>query len=234
MTPKLAIVLCAAAIVLIPSGLSQTGSQTPLNVALLNGQWFNGASFEQRTVYSVKGRFTSRKPPRLDRTLDLAEAWIVPPFAEAHNHNLATGVKDRERNAIQKYLADGVFYVKIQGNLPITETEKRELSLNRPDGLDVAFAQGSLTSSGGHPIALVESLLQQGYYPGFSRDALRDHRYFTIDSETDLEKKWTVVLSKHPDFLKIFLWFSDDYEKRKDSAAYFGQKGLDRIFCQRL
>jgi hypothetical protein len=66
----------------------------------------------------------------------------VPPFAEAHNHNLGTGLEEREKKAIQKYLADGVFYIKIQGNLPLTNEGKLHLSLNRPEGIDVAFAQG--------------------------------------------------------------------------------------------
>jgi hypothetical protein len=92
----------------------------PQNFALENGQWFNGKSFEARTVYSVNGRFTAKKPARVDRTLDLAGTWIVPPFGEAHNHNL-NGIEERDRKAIQKYLADGVFYVKIQSNLPVTE-----------------------------------------------------------------------------------------------------------------
>lgn len=48
-------------------------AQGPANVALLNGQWFNGKSFEPRTVYSVKGRFTFMKPARIDRTGRLAE-----------------------------------------------------------------------------------------------------------------------------------------------------------------
>ena len=203
-------------------------AQSPPTFALLNGQWFNGRSFEPRTVYSVNGRFTSKKPVRVDRTFDLAGAWIVPPFGEAHNHNIGTGVEEEEKKRIQKYLADGVFYVKIQGNLPLTDERKRHLSLNRPDSVDVVLAGGSLTATGGHPILLVEKiLLPQGQYPGYTKETLKDHRYFTVDSETELEKKWPLILSKRPDFIKVFLWFSDEFEKRKDDPTYLGQKGLD-------
>jgi imidazolonepropionase-like amidohydrolase len=226
-------VICAVAFILALGALCDAESHL-LNIALENGQWFNGTSFERRTVYSVQGRFTSRRPPLVNRTLDLSGAWIVPPFAEAHNHNLATGVDDRERQAIRKYLADGVFYVKIQGNLPISEGRKRELGLNRPDGIDVVFAQGSLTGSGGHPITLVESLLAQGYYPGYSEGTLREHRYFTIDSDADLARKWPVIVSKRPDFLKIFLWFSDEHATRHESPDYLGQRGLDPRLLPRI
>lgn len=45
----------------------------------------------------------------------------------------------------------------------------------------------------------------RGYYPGYSKETLKDHRYFTVDSEADLEKKWPLVVNQHPDFIKIFL-----------------------------
>ncbi|MDX6560149.1 MAG: hypothetical protein QOF72_3198 [Blastocatellia bacterium] len=197
------------------------------SVTFVNGEWFDGKSFVRRTVYSVDGLFTFRKPVRRDRTVDLAGIWIVPPFGDAHNHNIGTGVEEWDRKAIQKYLADGVFYVKIQGNLPVTDEWKKRLSLNRPDGLDVVFAQGALTASGGQPIQLVEMLFARGYYSGRSKDALKDNRYFTIDSEADLDRKWPRIFSQRSDFIKTFLWFSDEFEQRKEDNDYFGQKGLD-------
>jgi hypothetical protein len=92
-------------------GRSQDKPQAPepSNAALSNGQWFNGKSFEPRAVYSVNGRFTLKKPTRVERTIDLAGTWVVPPVGEAHNHNI-NGMEERDRQAMQKYLADGVFY----------------------------------------------------------------------------------------------------------------------------
>jgi hypothetical protein len=81
-----------------------------------------------------------KTPPRVDRTLDLADAYVVPPFAEAHNHNLGTGAEDRDKAAIQEYLVDGVFYVMIQGNLPLTDEAKRRLSINGHSSVDALFA----------------------------------------------------------------------------------------------
>lgn len=197
------------------------------NVALINGRWFNGQSFELKTVYSVNGRFTLHKPSRVERTLDLAGTHVVPPFGEAHNHNL-TGVDDWDKKAIRHYLADGVFYVKIQGNLPLTNEKKRQLGLNRHDSIDAVFAQGSLTGTGGHPIRLIEDiLLPQGFYPGHTKATLVDRRYFTVDSEAELETKWPAIVKFGPDFIKTFLVFSDEFEKRKSDPDYFGKKGLD-------
>src|SRR5689334_22762275 len=73
---------------------AQVGAQTrsPGNIALINGQWFEGRSFERKPMYSVDGRFTFRKPPHVDKTIDLTGTWIVPPFADAHSHSFGLGI----------------------------------------------------------------------------------------------------------------------------------------------
>ena len=224
--------MLASMLLVLPAlgGLDQVTPQPqmPPIVAFVNGKWFDGQSFEARTVYSVKGQLTSQKPAGVDQTLDLAGTYIVPPFGEAHNHNLGTGVEDWDKKAIRKYLTDGVYYVKIQGNLPLTDEMKLRLGVNRPDSIDVALAQGTLTAPGGHPSFLVgEILLRQGYFPGYTKETLKDYRYFTLESEADLDKKWPAILSQKADFIKTFLLFSDEYDKRKDNPVYGFKKGLD-------
>lgn len=229
MTRRTTVSLLTSLLFLLPVLLSQLKAESTAsqNVALVNGKWFNGKLFETRTLYAVNGRFTEKQPARVDRTLDLSGTWIVPPFGEAHNHNLGTGIEERDKEAIRKYLTDGVFYVKIQGNLPLNDESKRELLINRPESIDVEFAQGSITSAGGHPITLVERLLSQGFYPGQTQQSLKDYRYFTIDSNAELDQKWPLVLRNNPDFIKVFLWFSDEFDERQNNPAYLGQYGLD-------
>lgn len=213
--------------ILLSAGQTPSPSAVAPSVALVNGRWFDGRSFETRTVYSVNGRFTSRRPARLDSTLELQGLWVVPPFGDAHNHNLPREI-DRDRETVRRYFEDGVFYVKLQGNLPIGDERRRDLCLNCPDGLDVSAAQGSLTATGGAPIALLENLLlPTGFFPGQTRESLKDLRYFTIDSEDELERKWPRIVAQRPDFIKTFLLFSDEFERRRDDPSYFGQKGLD-------
>ncbi len=204
------------------------GAQAAPNTALLNGNWFDGKTFKARTVYSVNGLFTLQKPSRVDHSLDLSGLWVIPPFAEAHNHNISTGVSEWDKKAIANYIRDGVFYVKIQGNLPIMPDEARSLGVNNGNGPDVIFSQGAITASGGHPIGLIETvLLRRGYFPGHTKETLRDHRYFTIDSEAELDRKWPAIVAKRRDFIKVLLWAADEYEKRTASPAFFGQRALD-------
>ena len=203
-------------------------SQADAVVALTNGRWFDGTSFQPRTVYSVNGTLSFREPARIDRTIDLSGTWVVPPFAEAHNHNIDGAVEDRSLAAIRRYVADGVFYVKIQGNYLLTDEQRQRLPINEPGAPDVAFAQAFITATGGHPTVLHEDLLlPQGYYPGLTKAELRDKVYFTIDTEEELAARWPRILAQRPDFIKTNLWRSDEYERRRDDPAFAGRKGLD-------
>ena len=197
-------------------------------IAFTNGRWFDGTSFQPRTAYSVNGTLSSTRPPQVDRAIDLSGTWVVPPFAEAHNHNIDGAVEERSLAAIRKYVEDGVFYVKIQGNYPLTEPQRRRLPINRPGAPDVAFAQAFITATGGHPSVLHEEILfGQGYYPGITKEELRDKLYFTIDTEDDLAAKWPRILSLRPDFIKANLWRSDEFDRRRSDPAFAGRKGLD-------
>lgn len=214
------------------TGTAQTNPTR--NTALVNGLWFTGKTFEARVFYSVNGRFAARKPARIDTTLDLKGLYIVPPFAEAHNHNI-NGGNPRNAKAVAKYLADGVFYVKEPGNFYLSDDEKKQLNLNRPAGIDVSLAQGaSLTATWGHPYQLAEDVWFKFGYAKGPIDSLIDRRFFTIDSEEDLEKKWPEILRQHPDFIKTILWSSDEYQQRKQNKTFYGQAGLKPEFLEMI
>src|SRR5436190_1191751 len=85
---------------------------------LRDGQWLGADGFRADTRYVVDGRLTQRRPRRVDSVIDLARRWVVPPFGEAHNHNLEYSTPNRTDSLIRRYLRDGVFYVKNPGNLP--------------------------------------------------------------------------------------------------------------------
>ncbi len=226
-------VLVPLALFLLPVKTAAQANSTR-NAALINGLWFTGKTFEARVWYSVNGQFTARKPARIDTTLDLGGLYIVPPFAEAHNHNL-NGGNPLNPKAVAKYLADGVFYVKEPGNFYLSDEEKKQLNLNQPTGIDVSLAQGaSLTATWGHPYQLAEQVWFKFGYAKGPIDSLNGRRFFTIDSEQDLEKKWPEILKQHPDFIKTILWSSDEYQQRKQNKAFYGQAGLKPEFLEMI
>jgi len=204
-------------------------------IAFTNGRWFDGETFQDRTAYSVDGSLSFARPSRIDRTVDLAGTWVIPPFAEAHNHNIDGFDEVRSAAALRRYRADGVLYVKIQGNYRLTDDQRRRLPINRPGAPDVVFAQAFLTASGGHPIPLHEQvLLRQGYYGDTSREALRDKVYITLDSDGDLRARWPEILALRPDFIKANLWYSDEFERRRQDPAFVGRRALDPALLPNL
>ena len=80
---------------------------------------------------------------------------------EAHNHNIPSDNTDR---TIRTYLEQGIFYVMIQTNVPDASAKLKAL-MNRPDSVDVLFANGSFTAPGGHPTALVRRNIANGASP---------------------------------------------------------------------
>jgi hypothetical protein len=196
------------------------------NTALVNGKWFSGRSFESRTLYSVGGKFTSEKPERIDRSLDLAGLWIIPPLADAHNHSLGTGQVELDKVVVRNYLADGVFYVKMQGNVPVSEEIRRRIGLDRPDSVDAMLAQEAITATGAHPTELADIFFYPTIYlPGFSKENHRHASIGPVDTLEDLERKWPSILAQKPDFIKTLLLYSDEYEKRKNDPAYLWNDG---------
>lgn len=120
------------------------------NVQFINGQWFDGKKFTARTFYSVGGVLTSKRPSDVDAVIDLKTGYVIPPFGEAHNHNIEGGEPEKR---VCMYLEDGIFYVKNPNNLPRNRTALAG-KINTPTSVDVVFSNGGLTSTGGQAASL--------------------------------------------------------------------------------
>ena len=129
---------------------SSTGTKPP-HLAFPNGRWFDGTGFIEATFYAVDGVLTDQRPKRVDRTFDLAGRYVVPPFGEAHNHNIDSYSGDAN---VRRYLSEGIFYVKNPNALPRLLYPVADL--NHPASVDLSVAIGSLTASGGHPLGLFQ------------------------------------------------------------------------------
>ncbi|MEN0049647.1 MAG: amidohydrolase family protein [Bacteroidota bacterium] len=208
------------------SKIAHRNPESP-KIELINGHWFNGEAFVKKKAWVKEGLLSfGQAVESVDTIIDLTGKYIIPPFAEAHNHNLESDYKLEER--IDSYLENGVFYVKL-----LSSIKKRIAPLmhhyNKPDGLEVSMAHAPLTATDGHPIGVRKRYLERGHFDGLfsSLEELESHGFFTIDSMADLEQKWENILSFSPDFIKINLLYSEEYEERKDYFSYFAQKGLD-------
>jgi hypothetical protein len=216
-------------LIVLFASLSTPGqsSNTPPNYEFANGNWFDGRTFVARNFYSVAGILTNKKPARVDRVIDLAGKFIVPPFGEAHNHNLDWSNDERWAQLRRRYLEGGIFYVKNPNSLP---RSKQALAgkINVPTSLDGTFSNGGLTATGGHPIEIVTP--RRGFKPGDGEGGF----YFVIDTRADLDRKWPAILAGKPDFIKTYLLYSEEYSQRKDDHAFDDWKGLDPIILREI
>jgi imidazolonepropionase-like amidohydrolase len=188
-----------------------------------NGQWFDGQKFRSKRFYSVNGVLTAKKPSGIVTVIDLTGRYVIPPFGEAHNHNVEWNDEETFARIKRMYLEAGIFYVKNPNNLPRARAPLLG-KINIPTSIDVMFANGGLTASGGHPLGVVRRNLERG---GMTKEDAEGGFYFIIDDLAGLDRKWEKILSGKPDFIKTYLQYSEEYEKRKGDDAYFDWRGLN-------
>lgn len=189
--------------------------------AYRNGRWFDGRGFVERTMYVRDGTFVDEPASGADSAIDLRGRWVVPPFGEAHNHNVEAGPGFADR--VLRYLSHGVFYVKNPNVLPSNVDPIRE-EVNRPTGIDVTFAGGGLTGPGGHPIGVVQRNVDRGTW---TEDQGEGAFYHAVADTGDLDAAWAALLADGPDFVKTYLLYSERHDRRANDPAYVGQRGLD-------
>jgi len=194
----------AGVVLLVALALTAAVAQERETVAWRNGAWFDGTGFRRVDVYSIGDRLTLRSPSQVDRTVDLTGRFLTGAFGEAHNHNIPSG--DTERT-IRTYLEQGIFYVMIQTNVPDAPAQLKGL-INRPDSVDVLFANGSFTAPGGHPTALVRRNIANG---GMTNEDLDGGFLQPVSSREDIDRVWwTRIKKQRPDFIKLTLVYSED------------------------
>lgn len=185
----------------------------------VNGRWFNGTEFEEREFFTENGFLTSQKPAELDSVIDLAGTFVVPPYGEGHNHNITD---EGPTSFDSMYVERGIFYVKNPNSLPRWSPPRGRVGML--NAVDAVFAKGGITATGGHPNGLVQRNIG---YEIFREDDGDGGFVWIIDDSNDLNRKWELILSANPDFLKTYLLYSEEYEIRKNDTTYFNRKGLN-------
>ncbi len=204
--------------------------QTSKTYKFIGGKWFDGKKFKQKTFYAVKGYFVDKQPKRIDETIDLKNGFVIPPFADAHTHNL-DGTRDLQRLS-KAYLEEGTFYVQVLGNYASGAKQARPF-LNQPSTLDVSYANGMLTNTYGHPFMVYEPFVLgiYNYSEALQRvEEVKNSRrgendvYWFLDSKADVDAKWEKILATKPDIIKISLLDAENFNKYIAEGAI--NKGL--------
>lgn len=213
---------------------AQNPPQTSKTYEVVNGNWFDGKTFRRRTFYSINGFLSSKEPQTVDETVDLKNGFVVPPFADAHCHHFDAAYNVAQQTDL--YLRDGVFYAKVLTDVRTGAAQVRD-KVNIPNGVDVAYAHGALTHTYGHGIEVYEALalnfLNEKYNDNIAKIAASRIRendaYYIVDTRADLDAKWQKILDGKPDFLKIYLVKSEDFEEKAKNIPNIelGNIGVD-------
>ena len=182
---------------------------------LSGGLWWNGSGFAPGTLYSVDGVFTNRRPERVDEVIDLDGLWILPPFAEGHTHTIVY-VESR----IADFLDDGVFYGMVM-NAHHSIATSRAAWFDRPDSVDLNITVAALTAADAHPV-------QIGLRGDATLESIDGDWITAVHSREELAAKWPSTARRNADFVKIFLLYSDEYERRRsDPSIPMRYRGMD-------
>lgn len=208
----------AAGLAFVGPAQAQEGGET---LRFTGAQWWSPQGFQPGDRYVRNGVFVT--PRRTARIVDLNGAFVVPPFGEAHNHNL--DAPEIARAVSDQYLANGIFYVK-NPNSRAAFTPKTRAMMNRQDTVDARFAVGGLTAEGGHPIRLYGMLSRFAgkEQPG---EAFEGDAFHVIRTVADIDPALDRLQAQGADFIKTYLLHSESYETRKADKAHYGLRGLD-------
>lgn len=201
----LSLMLAACATRVTPASAAET-------VAYVNGHWWDAGEFRERTAYVRADEFVTRPRHGAIREVNLNGGYVVPGFAEAHHHRIC------DQQGIANFINAGVVYVGIMNARVSSRTCQAEM--HGRGGVEVLNALAGFTARNAHP-------WQIGQY--FLEDAQIDGEWVHyVDTRVDLDRAFALVAAAPPDLLKVFLSYSEDFERlRADETTPSWYRGLD-------
>ncbi len=205
-----------SALALTVTALSSAAGQADQTTTYTNGKWWTGDGFEAGARTICEGVFVAQTDEPPDDVIDLGGAYVIPPFGEAHNHNVdgSSGPFAIE-TMNQRYLRDGVFYVKNPNAYAPNAMAIRDY-VRRTDTIDASFSMGGLTAKGGHPEPLYVNVLSRYSYPGKTREDFAGQAFHTIATRAQIATALDTLQDQGADFVKTYLLFSQEEGRDAD------------------
>jgi imidazolonepropionase-like amidohydrolase len=189
-------------------------------VAYVNGLWWTGNAFVAGRRVVRDGRFVAPSA-QAEKIVDLAGGYVVPPFADAHNH-----MQGRPTDFSDRAIAAGIFYVMNPTLLASIAPAARQ-ALAAPGRVDAIYSMGAITAPGGHPVGLYEDILRLYVYKDMKVEDFAGNAFHEVATASDIEPALDLLVRQHADFVKIVLMFSEEFAQRRDDPAFREKRGLD-------
>ncbi|NNE98715.1 MAG: hypothetical protein HKN25_06815 [Pyrinomonadaceae bacterium] len=201
------------------------------SIGLIGGNIFDGKKFVKKDLYIADGKITFEKPGTLEKTIKIENQFVIPPFGDAHTHNL-----DREFQLTylpEQYLKEGTFYVQnLTAKTKNIDYFRKYFSTKQTP--DVIFANQGISSTSGHPFMAYEPYVMGLYDASKWKDNIEKIRtsrldegnsYIFIDSKKAAKEKLKGFFAGKPDIVKIFLVDVGNFEKNSVDEI-LGNSGL--------
>lgn len=187
------------------------------NYLFKNGKVWEQGTFVEKDFYTLDALFAIKKPSKIDSVIDLNGQYVIPPFGDFHTH-LFDGEYSKSHDT--SFLKKGIFYAQDLVNDPIGR-EQMWPYFSQKKTLDVAYANGCLTSNYGHPIAGYErTALKLGWRLNKAQKKqlaesriYQDRAYYIIDRPKDVESNLAKLMQTQPDVVKILRMISNILKK---------------------
>lgn len=190
-------------------------ASAPLSWELKNARWFDGQKIQKGNLYVENGVFIAKKPPKVNRKMDMRGQVLINPLAEAHNHNLQTAWGWGQ--FADKYIDEGVFYAAMLCGDPASVADVKPLAAD-PAAPDVSFVTACITSSDGYPLAAVLP-------EPTAEAAAAQQQIVLVDSPEQAREQWPAIKARGGNWLRIVLAHSERPELR-GRLEHFGRLGL--------
>lgn len=171
-------------------------------VAYVGGQVWDGEQFTERSLLVRDGAFVSADAEP-DTTVDLGGGYVVPPYGDAHTHNLGAGGYS-QLLADSLYMRRGIFYAADMTN-PYSNIEKIRDTFKQPTTLDVTYTMGGLTAPGSHPGPIMENIYGDDIDSTWS---LEGDAYWFMRSTEDVANQWSAFMEQDPDLVKVYVMYA--------------------------
>ncbi|MDX1706735.1 hypothetical protein [Pseudidiomarina sp.] len=186
-----------------------------------NGYWYQNGAFRAMDRYVEDGRFVELGDGAAAEVVDLGGGYVIPPYAEAHNHNLQSPWL--AENYAPAYHQKGIFYAAMLCGNHRTAAKTRQ-TLKEGGLVDVVLAGACISSSDGHPLRMaINSRRTEDFEP--NPEDLYDRSYIVIDSPEEVAQKWPLIEAGSDDLVKIILVHHERAERR-NNETFFGVNGL--------
>jgi hypothetical protein len=198
---------------------AQRGPSAAIEYA--NGRWWNGDAFVRGDRFVKGGVFVSSHAGRPAKIEDLHGAYVVPPYADAHNHMPGTAM-----DVSNRAMAAGIFYLMNPNNLASEAPAVRE-GLKGPGKVDAVFAMGAVTAPGGHPERIWQDFIGPRVFPNIKPADFLGDAYHYVTGPAEIGPVLDRLQAQGAEFVKIMVLYSEEFARRRDDPAYRGLKGLD-------